>query len=116
LDTPGLLWPNLSKNQAGLKLALARNINQDILDVEELACEGITFFTESKKYHKLLLEKYQLGDECLEEMPYDILEKIGRKRGCLVSGGSVDMTKASKIFLEELKNGKIGKLNFEFAE
>lgn len=116
LDTPGLLWPNLSKNQAGLKLALAGNINQDILDVEELACEGITFFIESKKYQHLLLKKYQLEDKWLEEIPYDILEKIGRKRGCLISGGSVDMAKAAKIFLEELKNGKIGKLSFEFVE
>ena len=35
-------------------------------------------------------------------------EILGRKRGCLMSGGRVDTQKASKIFLDELKAGKIG--------
>ena len=44
---------------------------------------------------------------------YDILEKIGRKRGCLISGGNVDMSRAAKIFLDDIKNGKIGLIILE---
>ena len=38
---------------------------------------------------------------------------IGRKRGCIISGGNVDMTKAARVFLEDLKSGKIGKMTFD---
>ena len=44
---------------------------------------------------------------------YELLELIGRKRGCIVSGGNVDMEKAAKAFLDDLKSGKIGNISFE---
>lgn len=113
LDTPGLLWPNLSGNDAGLKLALTGNINPDILDAEELACDGIRILLNSPKYSKLLISKYRLDESIYDLESYDILELIGRKRGCLVSGGNVDMTKAANCFLEDLKSGKIGKISLE---
>lgn len=116
LDTPGLLWPNLSDNEAGLKLALTGNINPDILDSEELACAGINILVNSTRYSKLLIEKYKLNEEDLELESYDILEKIGKKRGCLVSGGNVDMIKAANCFLEDLKSGKIGRINLESVD
>ena len=113
LDTPGLLWPNLSDNLAGLKLALTGNINPDILDMEELACNGINLLLSSPKFCKLLVNKYDLNEDILNMDSYDILEAIGKRRGCLVSGGNVDMTKAANLFLEDLKSGKIGKISIE---
>lgn len=113
LDTPGLLWPNLSGNNAGLKLALTGNINPDILDAEELACDGIRMLLNSTRYSKLLISKYKLDESIYDLDSYDILELIGRKRGCLVSGGNVDMTKAANCFLEDFKSGKIGKISLE---
>ena len=32
---------------------------------------------------------------------------------CIISGGNVDMTKAARVFLEDLKSGKIGKMTFD---
>lgn len=114
LDTPGLLWPKLDDNNAGEKLALTGNIKQEILDLEGVACVGIEYLLENDKYKNMFLEKYKLDDEDIEYIDsYDILELVGRKRGCLVSGGNVNMEKASKIFLDELKAGKIGKISLE---
>ena len=114
LDTPGLLWPRLDENNAGEKLALTGNIKQDVLDIEGVACIGIEMLLENDKYKKMFLEKYKLNQEDIDTLDsYDILEMIGRKRGCLVSGGNVDTMKASKIFLDELKAGKIGKISLE---
>lgn len=113
LDTPGLLWPNLNDKNAGIHLALTGNIKQEILDVEEIACVGIDALLTEPKYQQLLMEKYKLQEEDMQEISYDILEKIGKKRGCLVSGGNVDMTKAATIFLDELKGGKIGKITLD---
>ena len=39
--------------------------------------------------------------------------QIGKKRGCIVSGGNVDDEKTAKIILDEFKNGKLGKITIE---
>ena len=67
----------------------------------------------NSKYKKMLQEKYKLEDEDFELISYDILEKIGRKRGCVISGGNIDMTKAALCFLEDLKSGKIGNISLD---
>ena len=114
LDSPGLLWPKLDDNNAGEKLALTGNIKQEILDLESLACIGIEYLLKDEKYKEMFLEKYKIDALDIEDLDsYDILEILGRKRGCLMSGGRVDTQKASKIFLDELKAGKIGKISLE---
>ena len=114
LDTPGLLWPRLEDNRAGEKLALTGNIKQEILDLEGLACIGIEYLLSNEEYKAMFLDKYKIAEEILEYSDsYDILENLGRKRGCLISGGNVDTEKASKIFLDELKAGKIGRISLE---
>lgn len=117
LDTPGLLWPRLDNNNAGEKLALTGNIKQEILEIEGLACKGIEFILTNVKYLSMFKEKYKLENEDIEYIDsYDILELIGRKRGCLMSGGHVDTEKAAKIFIDEFKDGKIGKITLENVE
>ena len=117
LDTPGLLWPRLDNNNAGEKLALTGNIKQEILEIEGLACKGIEYMLSNERYLSMFKEKYKLEDEDIEYIDsYDILELVGRKRGCLMSGGHVDTEKAAKIFLDELKDGKIGKITLESVE
>lgn len=115
LDTPGLLWPRLEDNNAGLKLALTGNIKQEILDVEELAYEGVKLLIKNEKYKQYIKERYNLNDEDFNKEPFDIIEAIGRKRGCLISGGSVDTEKASRVFLDDLKNGKIGNISLDIV-
>lgn len=114
LDTPGLLWPKLDENNAGEKLALTGNIKQEILDLESIACLGIEMLLKNDKYKNMFLNKYKINEEDIDSLDYyDILELLGRKRGCLISGGNVDMLKASKVFLDELKSGKIGRISLE---
>lgn len=112
LDTPGLLMPNLSDNNAGEKLALTGNIKQEIVDIEELAYYGIKDLIE-EGYFELLKKHYKLDDKDVDLEYYDILELIGKKRGCLRSGGNVDVERASKLILDDIKNGKIGKICLE---
>ncbi len=115
LDTPGLLWPRL-EDDSGVKLALTGNIKQEILDIENLANEGIKILMKNTKYLDLIKEKYKLSDEDMTLESYEILEVLGTKRGCLVKGGEVDFEKVSKIFLDELKNGKIGNISLDIVE
>ena len=115
LDTPGLLWPKLDEDNAGVKLALTGNIKQEILDVENLANEGIKIIMQNEKSLMLLKEKYNLTEEDLKLESYEVLELIGRKRGCIAKGNEVDFEKVSKLFLDELKNGKIGKISLDYV-
>ncbi|MEG1141959.1 MAG: GTPase, partial [Clostridia bacterium] len=112
LDTPGLLWPRLNENDVGIKLALTGNIKQDILDVYDLSLKGIDYLINNLKYKDMLINKYKLGN--IDELKnYEILELIGRKRGCIISGSEVDLNRTSCLFLDEIKNGKIGKFNLD---
>ena len=43
LDTPGILWPKFEDQAVGLRLALIGSINDEILNIDELAMELITF-------------------------------------------------------------------------
>jgi len=116
LDTPGLLWPRLEDGKAGLKLALTGNIKQEILDLEELSAEGVKILIKNERYKILFQEKYKLTEEDLIKEAHEIVEIIGRKKGCLISGGEVDLEKASKIFLDDFKNGRIGKISLDSVE
>ena len=42
--------------------------------------------------------------------------EIGRRRGCIMSGGNIDEEKTSRMILDEFKNGKIGKITLEKCE
>ena len=39
--------------------------------------------------------------------------EIGKKRGCIISGGNIDDEKTARIILDEFKNGKLGKITLE---
>ncbi|MEG2484539.1 MAG: ribosome biogenesis GTPase YlqF, partial [Clostridia bacterium] len=101
LDTPGILWPNLDDQDAGLKLALTGNIKQEILDIEELCAEGLKEILKSEKYTKMLVDRYKLDEEEIAnvEQVSEIMDIIGKKRGCLLRGGLINYEKVSTIFL-----------------
>ena len=44
---------------------------------------------------------------------YDILEKIGRKRGCILRGNEVDYDKVSALIVRDLNEGHLGKVTFD---
>ncbi len=116
LDTPGLLWPKFEDEEIGINLALTGNIKQEVFDIEEIAMHGIEKLKSNTKYKELLKNKYKLEDDDLRQDSYSILEIIGRKRGTLISHGDVDMARCANMFLDEFKNGKIGKITLDFIK
>ena len=61
------------------------------------------------------MARYKLKEDALAEelTNFDVLEKIGRARGFLVSGGEIDTERTAKILLEEFRNGKIGRMTLD---
>ena len=105
LDTPGILWPKFEDQTVGLKLAFTGAINDEIYDREQVT--ALLLSVMRRDYPERLQERFKFKGE----MPEDglaLLEAIGRKRGCLVKGGVVDLEKAQNIVLTEFRSGKLG--------
>ena len=110
LDTPGILWPRFEDQQVGLHLAMIGSINDEILNIEELALEVIRFLV--REYPGVLAERYQIEEQ---EEPLRILEQIAENRKCMQKGGALDYAKASGILMDEFRNGKLGRITLESA-
>lgn len=113
LDTPGILWPKFEDQLVGMRLAMIGSINDEILNIEELALELIHFLRNS--YEGLLEKRYQC-DESGEKEDLSVLSEIARVRGCLVKGGALDYSKAASLLLDDFRSGKLGKITLEFPE
>lgn len=115
LDTPGILWPKFEDQNVGYRLALTGAIREEILNVEDIAFFGVKYL--AKYYWDPLKERFDLKDRPQDDENPDevvaVMEEIGRKRGCIVSGGRVDLEKASGILLRELRSGKLGRYSLE---
>ena len=122
LDTPGVLWPKFESEEVALHLCFTGSIKEEILDKVEIAYQLTKFLLEN--YRKKLCERYKIENDDIErilgqDQPennniYEIMLEIGKKRGCIMSGGIVDEEKTSRLILDEFKNGKLGKITIEY--
>lgn len=121
LDTPGVLWPKFESEDVALKLAFTGTIKETVLQKTEVAYQLVKFLLEN--YRERLAQRYGLSLEYIQtileqDQPenfniYEIMLEIGKKRGCIISGGNIDEEKTAKIILDEYKNGKFGKVSLE---
>ncbi|HKZ17652.1 MAG TPA: ribosome biogenesis GTPase YlqF [Geobacteraceae bacterium] len=108
-DTPGLLWPDMSDQVAAYRLATSGAIGAGALDYTNVGLFAAGFMMQ--RYPELLKSRYKLID--MPDSPTAVLEEIGRRLGCLVTGGEIDLNRAAEAFLRELRAGKIGRVSFE---
>ena len=111
-DTPGLLWPDIRNQQSAYRLAVSGAIGDNAMDYLTVAAFAAEFLAD--RYPERLLARYKF--ESLPEKASELVELIGRKRGCLVSGGEVDSQRAAELFLRELRAGLLGQLSLETPE
>ncbi|MNI42059.1 Ribosome biogenesis GTPase A [compost metagenome] len=99
----------------GLRLAATGAIKEELLQLDEIAFFVIKYMV--KHYGDALKDRFSI-----EDMPSDtdnpddvvkVMEAIGRRRGAIVSGGKVDLDKASLIILRDLRAGKMGRFSLE---
>lgn len=108
-DTPGILWPKIDNQNSSYRLAITGAIKDTALDYDDIAFYAIEYFVEY--YPDLLKSKFQLDE--LYDDPFTLLEIIGKKRGCLKSGGRIDLDKVCKILIHEYRSASIGKISLE---
>ncbi|UTV30364.1 ribosome biogenesis GTPase YlqF [Photobacterium atrarenae] len=112
-DTPGILWPKVENPHSGFRLAATGAVKDTAMDYVDVAFFTIEYLKDA--YPELIKARYNLDDE-LPETEIELMEEIGRKRGCLKGGGRVDLHKASEILINELRNGTLGKITLERPE
>ena len=124
LDTPGVLWPKFGDEKVALNLAYTGTIKDDVLETIEVGFSLLKFLLKNNLNE--LIERYTLETEDVKqvlddsnldenEKALEILHKIGRKRGAVISGGDIDEEKTAKIILDDFRSGKIGKITLEKA-
>lgn len=124
LDTPGVLWPRIDKQETALNLAYTGTIKSDVLDETEIAYNFIKYMV--SEYIQNVIERYKLNPDILEKILHnseieenekivEIMNYIGEKRGAIVKGNNIDLEKVSRIILEDFRTGNLGKITLEKA-
>ena len=109
LDTPGILWPKIDDVTVAYNLSSLSSIKEEILNKEDISSYIIRFLY--KYYPNLLKEKYKLS--LLDFDMIKIFNEIGKRRGCLLKGNIIDYDKVYSIIMNDLKEGKIGKVTLD---
>lgn len=110
LDTPGVLWPKFEDQTVAENLAFTGAVRDQIMDLETLGANFMLRMKES--YPQRIVERYKI------EIPdaangFELLEMAAKKRGFLMSGGEIDITRMSVILLDEFRGGKLGRITLE---
>lgn len=122
LDTPGVLWLKFESEEVALHLAFTGTIKEEILDRVEIAYNLVKYLLENER--EKICKRYKLENSVVEQILsrqdrpeneniYDVMLEIGKKRGCIVSGGNIDEEKTARIILDEFKNGILGRITLE---
>lgn len=112
LDMPGILWPKFEDQNVGLNLAFTGAIKDDILDIEGVASKLLEKL--SITYPEFVKTRFKLDDDIIEgQQGHELLEAAGKCRGCIISGGQIDLNRISAIVLDEFRGGRIGRITLE---
>ena len=114
LDTPGILWPKFESEEVGRNLALIGSMNDEILQMTELAADLIAFLL--KHYKEALAARYGVEDMDGLETPLLVLSHICENRKCYKKGQMADYEKAASIVMDDFRSGRIGRITLELPE
>lgn len=108
LDTPGILWPKFEDQAVGLRLALVGSMNDQILNIDELAISLIDCL--KRDYPGVLAARYEVNEQ---EENVAILYGIAAKRMCVGKGGEMDYSKAAALLIDEFRSGALGRITLD---
>ena len=115
LDTPGILWPKFEDRKTAEHLAFIGSIKDEVIEKTELV---LNLITELEDNYEGLVASYYGFDNCEKtenkiDFAVKTLETVAERRALLKKGGETDTDKASKLILDDFKNGRLGKITLE---
>ena len=107
LDTPGTMPPSCENQALALHLAYVGSINDDILDLDDIALELLGELYE--KYPKALEERYGITGGTKLEM----LECVCARRGFVIRGGEYDFDRGIRAVIDDFRQGRLGRITLD---
>ncbi len=107
LDTPGTMPPAFENQKLALHLAFVGSINDDILDIDDIALELLGELYE--KYPARLQERYGIAGGTKLEM----LDCVCKKRGFILKGGDYDYERAERAVIDDFRKGRLGRITLD---
>ena len=119
MDMAGVLWPRIANAKSGICLTALGSVKEEVVDVVKVAYETLKIMAEI--YPNLLTERYGVelnletneDDGYFQDPFYDIFLAMAKKRGCIMSGGRIDEERFARLFLNDLKEGRTGRITLE---
>lgn len=111
-DTPGILWPKVDSEKSSYRLAMTGAIKDTAMEYDDVAFFAAEYFLQS--HPNIIMQRYQLKE--LPNSEIELLEAIGRLRGCLAGGGLVDLQKASVQLINNYRMLHLGRMTLETPE
>ena len=108
LDTPGTMPPAFEDQYHAKHLAYIGSINDDILDMDDIALELLGELAE--KYPQNLTDRYGITDFSTKLGMYEALCK---RRGFILRGGEYDYERGAKALIDDFRKGRLGKICLE---
>ncbi|MBQ0719017.1 MAG: ribosome biogenesis GTPase YlqF [Gammaproteobacteria bacterium] len=108
-DTPGMLWPKIEHIDSGYRLAITGAIKDTALEYTDIAFYAAKFLLDN--YAEFIQARYKLDTPAQSEL--ELLETLGRQRGCLRAGGQVDLEQISTRLIHEFRTATIGRISLE---
>lgn len=108
-DHPGILWPKIEDDDDTMRLAFGGAFPDSAIDYEPVALFGAEILR--VRYPALLAARYKLDE--IPASAHELLFAIGRRRGCLRSGGVIDLHKAGDALIHDFRTGALGRISLE---
>lgn len=108
-DTPGTMPPSFDNQKNALHLAYIGSVNDDILDMGDLALELIKELRDN--YPELLKARY--GLENVDKEGLELFDEICLQRGFVLKGRELDYDRCANAVIDDLRKGRIGKICFD---
>ncbi|MEM8912458.1 MAG: ribosome biogenesis GTPase YlqF, partial [Planctomycetota bacterium] len=109
LDTPGMLWPKVENPNSGLRLGVVGSVKETATDDADLGFFAAGYLRQH--YPERLAQRYEL--EAVPGTDLETVESIGRRRGCIGRGNLVDIDRAARILVMDIRSGALGRVTFE---
>lgn len=111
LDTPGILWPKFESEEVGQKLAMIGSMNDEILQMTELADILVTYLL--AHYKSDLLQRYQIEEDERTFTAQEVMGMVCENRKCYKKGQEPDYEKAAALVVDDFRSGRIGRITLE---
>lgn len=110
LDTPGTLWPDVSDEIIGTRLAYIGSIKAEVLDTATL---GLEFVKDMSTKYRLTFENRYKIQICENDTPIMIFDKICKSRGYISRGSEIDYERGAIGILQDFRSGKLGRITLD---